>query len=75
MLFGTGVRFLSTLSDANATIGGTRVEVLYAGPQGNFVGLDQVNLRLPRSLAGKGEVDVVLLAEGKEANHVRVSIK
>ena len=75
VLFGTGVRFLSTLSDANATIGGTRVEVLYAGPQGNFVGLDQVNLRLPRSLAGKGEVDVVLLAEGKEANHVRVNIK
>ncbi|MCW5968830.1 MAG: hypothetical protein KIT57_09970 [Blastocatellales bacterium] len=34
--------------------GGTNLEALYAGPQGVFVGLDQINALLPRSLAGRG---------------------
>ncbi|MGH8865388.1 MAG: hypothetical protein ACREVZ_12205 [Burkholderiales bacterium] len=38
------------------------------------VGLDQGNVRLPRILAGRGEVDVVLTADNKAANTVRVAI-
>ena len=38
-------------------------------------GLDQVNLRVPRSLIGRGEVDVVLTVDGKIANTLRVNIK
>jgi uncharacterized protein (TIGR03437 family) len=61
--FGTGLSALSsdrkqlgTLADLKATVEATQVEVNYAGPQGEFVGLDQINLRLPRSLAGSGDV-------------------
>jgi len=56
-------------------IGGQSAEVLYAGPQGAFVGLDQVNLRLARSLAGLGEADLVLTVDGKAANTVRIGIR
>ena len=55
-------------------IGGQTTETLYAGPQGSFVGLDQLNLRVPRSLAGRGEEDVVLTVGGIASNTVRVSI-
>ncbi|MGH9671628.1 MAG: hypothetical protein ACRD44_00470, partial [Bryobacteraceae bacterium] len=41
---------------------------------GEFAGLDQVNLRLSASLAGRGEVDIVLTVDGKTANVVRVNI-
>jgi len=50
-------------------------ETLYAGPQGAYEGLDQLNVRIPRSLAGRGEVDVILNVDGHEANHVKVHIK
>jgi uncharacterized protein (TIGR03437 family) len=75
VLFGTGLRFRSTLSTVKATIGGVNAEVVYAGAQPDFVGLDQVNVLLPRTLIGRGEVDVVLTVEGQVANTTRVSIK
>jgi len=37
--------------------------------------MDQANLRIPRSLVGRGEVDLVLTVDGKAANTVRVNIK
>lgn len=59
-----------------ATIGGTPVMVGFAGAQGGFVGLDQLNLGpLPRSLAGRGEVDVVITVDGKVANTVKINIE
>jgi uncharacterized protein (TIGR03437 family) len=75
LLFGTGIRHRSDLAAVSARIGGEAAEVLYAGPQGDFVGLDQINLRLPRSLAGRGEVGITLLVDGKPANTVQVHIK
>lgn len=75
VLFGTGIRFRSSLSGVAAQIGGMEAQVLFAGPQGDFVGLDQLNLQVPKSLAGRGEVDLVLTVDGKIANTVRVSIK
>jgi uncharacterized protein (TIGR03437 family) len=75
VLFGTGIRFVSALEQVTATIGGENAEVLYAGLQGDFAGLDQVNVRLPRSLATRGEVNVVLSVEGKIANTVTVNIQ
>jgi uncharacterized protein (TIGR03437 family) len=71
LLFGTGIRFRA---NAGASIGGTGSSVLYAGPS-SFVGLDQCNLDLPRSLAGRGEVNVVLTVDGRAANTVRVSFR
>lgn len=75
ILFGTGFRAASSLNNVTARIGGTNAEVLFAGSQGGFAGLDQTNLRIPRSLAGRGEVDVVLTVDGKPANTVRINIK
>lgn len=50
-------------------------QVLLAGAQGDFVGLDQVNVGLSHILTGRGEIDVVLTVDGKVANAVKASIK
>jgi uncharacterized protein (TIGR03437 family) len=75
ILFGTGFRFRSSLAGVTATIGGVGAEVLFAGEQGGFVGLDQANIRIPRSLIGRGEVDVMLRVDGKVTNTLKVNIK
>jgi uncharacterized protein (TIGR03437 family) len=75
VLFGTGIRRRSSLSAVIATIGGAYAEVSFAGAQGDFAGLDQINVLVPRSLAGRGEVDVLLTVEAQMANAVRINIK
>ncbi len=74
VLFGTGWRNYQNLSAVSARIGGVEAPVLFAGTDISFVGVDQVNIRLPRSLIGRGEVDVVLMVGGKTANTVRINI-
>lgn len=75
ILFGTGIRGRSALSNVTATIGGMNALVSYAGAQGDFIALDQANVLIPRSLAGRGEVDVVLTVGGRTTNVVKISIK
>lgn len=75
VLFGTGIRFRSALTGISLRIGGVSVPVLFAGEQGGFVGLDQVNAQLLRSLAGRGTLDAVLTADGKTANTVQINIR
>ncbi len=75
VLFGTGFRKRSALGAVTATIGGTDAEVQFAGAQGGLAGLDQTNLRIPRTLGGRGEVEVILRVDGKAANTVRIAIK
>jgi uncharacterized protein (TIGR03437 family) len=72
-LFGTGIRGRQALEDVHVQIGGMEAEVLYAGPQGSFVGLDQVNVEIPRALAGKGEVEVMLAVGAETSNLVTVA--
>jgi len=73
-LFGTGFRHFSSLSAIAVTIGGIPQSVEFAGPQGTFVALDQLNVRLSRSLAGRGTVDIVVTVDGITANTVTVTI-
>lgn len=75
LLFATGVRGRSNPLSASVNIGGTTLPVEYAGAQNEFVGLDQINVLLPSSLKGKGEVDVSLTIDGVALNTVRVRIK
>lgn len=75
VLFGTGLRGRGSLDAVSAQIGGLNAPVLFAGAQGDFAGLDQVNLHLPRELTGRGVVDVTLTVEGKAANVVQLSIQ
>ena len=72
VLYGTG---LNNAKDVTATIGGVAIPVAYAGPQGAFAGLDQINLALPAALIGKGKVDVVITAAGKPSNPVNIVIQ
>ncbi len=74
-LYGTGIRGRSAQSAASVTIGGVAATVEYADRQPRFEGLDQVNVRVPRSLIGRGVVDLVLVVEGKAANTVQVAFK
>jgi uncharacterized protein (TIGR03437 family) len=75
VLFGTGLRHHQALSMVSVRIGGIEAPVLFAGPQPDLAGLDQINIRLPRSLIGRGEVDLALMVEGLPANKVRINIK
>ena len=74
-LFGTGWRARASLAAVSVKLGGVDGEVQFAGPQGIYVGLDQLNVRLPRDLIGRGEVDINLTVDGKAANAVRVAFK
>lgn len=74
ILYSTGIRSRSALSAVTARIGSENAEVMYAGPQGDFVGLDQINVRVPRAPAGAAEVNVVLTVDGRPANTVTVNI-
>jgi uncharacterized protein (TIGR03437 family) len=75
VLYGTGIRHRKSLADVKVAIGGVDCPVEFAGAQGALVGLDQVNVRLLRSLAGRGESDVVLSVGGQMANMVKIQIK
>ncbi|MBI1761692.1 MAG: hypothetical protein HYR56_09685 [Acidobacteria bacterium] len=75
VLFGTGLRGRSAPEAVTAAIGEEDAEVLFAGAVAGLAGLDQANVRLPRSLAGKGEVSVVLTADNRSTNAVTVNIK
>ena len=72
ILYGTGIRGRSSLSDVSVTIGGIPATVLYAGPQGTYPGLDQVNVLLPQALAGSKQVDVQLKILTDGANTVQL---
>ncbi|HMV81944.1 MAG TPA: hypothetical protein PLD20_00240 [Blastocatellia bacterium] len=73
--FGTGLRNRSSLSAVSCTIGGTDAGVIYAGTQNQFVGVDQANILIPRSVAGRGNIDVQLSVDGKAANTVSINIR
>ncbi|QQS47975.1 MAG: hypothetical protein IPM66_04780 [Acidobacteriota bacterium] len=75
ILYGTGIRFRTDISAVIARIGNTVIPVTYAREQRGFSGLDQVNLLLPKSLAGAGDVDLELIVDGIPANLVRIHIK
>ena len=74
-LFGTGLRYRSSLGAVQLNIGGSVFGVLYAGAAPGYQGLDQINVLLTPSLAGRGTVDITLTADGKKANTVQVTFK
>jgi uncharacterized protein (TIGR03437 family) len=75
ILYGTGIRHRSALGAVSVKVGGLETKTVYAGAQGNYIGLDQINVLLPRSLAGRGETDVVVTVDGLTANPVLVNIR
>ena len=73
VLYGTGLD-AATVANTTVTVNGVSAQVFYAGTQNLFGGLDQVNVLLPSSLAGKGTVEVQLTSNGVAANAVQVVI-
>jgi len=69
VLFGTGIRGLDSTGSTGNNLGKFRISAVangvstllnnrYAGEVQGLVGLDQVNVDLPASLAGKGTIDI-----------------
>ena len=72
-MYGTGIRNAKTVT---VTMGGLSVPVLYYGAAPGYAGEDQVNIGpLPAALAGQGSVNIVLAADGQQANAVTVTIQ
>ena len=72
-LFTTGMRYATTAT--MITLGGTNITPLFVGAQGQFDGLDQVNFQIPLSLAGRGEIDLIIIQDNKNSNAVRFRIR
>lgn len=73
ILYGTGFRNASSHS-IHALIGGSEVPIEYFGATQGFVGLDQINLRLPHSLRGRGLIDVTIVVNGVSSNAVTLDV-
>ncbi len=71
-LYGTGIRGAKSVQ---AYVAGVSVPVAYAGPQGTFAGLDQINITVPSSLAGTGEASLYLIADGQQSNIASLKIQ
>jgi uncharacterized protein (TIGR03437 family) len=57
------------------TIAGIEAPILYAGPQGEFPGLDQINVLPPKALKGRGVVEVQVRVEDSLANPVKIRVE
>jgi uncharacterized protein (TIGR03437 family) len=75
LLFGTGWRQRTALTEVVSTVDGRAFPVSFAGAQGELQGLDQINLRLNDSLRGRGEVNVGVTVEGKVSNTIKLQFK
>jgi len=73
-LYGTGLRYALN-SQFSVSIGGQTVAPSYAGMQGTFAGLDQINIPIPASLAGAGDIAITLTAAGSASNTVHVTVQ
>ncbi len=74
-LYGTGIRNRTSLTKVSCEIGGVTATVEYASDAPGFIGLDQVNVRVPNSLDNRGEVDLVIIVDGKRSQIGRVNIQ
>lgn len=75
ILYGTGLRFRSDLAAAKLFFGDIMTGVLYAGAQGDFVGLDQINVLIPPELTARGDIVIKLEVDGKTSNLLMINLK
>jgi len=75
VLYATGVRHNSGLSNVRVFFNGQAKIPFYAGAQNQFEGLDQINVNLPPVLSGQGPVDVYVTVDGQPSNDVTVVFK
>ena len=82
VIFATGVRGATDDNDdgnvaesVRVLLGGLELVPSYAGSQGDFLGLDQINVEIPRSLIGRGELQFsVAVSGGGASNEAAISV-
>lgn len=72
-LYATGVRHLSSKSAISAEVNGQNAPVEYAGKQGAFSGLDQINVEIPQSLTDGGPLNIQLTVVDNADNITTIS--
>ena len=72
ILYGTGLRNPANLAATRVAFADVSVPVQYAGPQNQFPGLDQINVEIPRSLAGRGTIAISVVVDGVSSNAVQL---
>jgi uncharacterized protein (TIGR03437 family) len=75
VLYGTGIRNRPALSAVTVTVGGVSVPVVYAGPAPGLLGVDQINVSPPASLAHMGTAYVQVAIGSATSNQVTVAIQ
>ncbi len=81
VLFGTGFRNRTSLANVRVKIGEQDTPPEFADAHGTLPGVDQMNVLLPRSLAGRGLVNVELIVGDPDehllptSNVVQISVK
>jgi len=75
VLFATGLANRSSLAGVSVQVGGVNLAPVYAGAQGVYPGLDQVNVLLPATLKGKGTVSVTVTVDGSVSNAVAIAVQ
>jgi len=68
LLYGTGIRHVSSIAAVDVKVGNIDAPVHYAGAQQQFAGLDQVNVALPVALEGRGQLVVTITVDGQTTN-------
>jgi len=74
ILYGTGIRGAAQ-ANVSVKIGNVDAPVLYAGPQGYYSGLDQLNVTLPSALKGRGQMVVTVTVSGQAANMTQLAFR
>ncbi len=80
-LFATGLNAANPTGNTvevyaqSSTLGSISLKVEYAGPQGYYLGLDQINVVLPAALNGAGDVQVFVQMGPAQSNSVLVRIR
>ena len=75
VLYGTGFRNRSSLDRVRVSLRGLDIPVLYAGPQGQFPGLDQINIGpLPPGLRGAGQLAFQVEVDAELSNRVTIDV-
>ena len=72
VLYGTGIRGRSAIANVTCTVGAIPLPVVFAGTQTQYPGLDQVDVLLPPTLAGSGQVNVTVTVDNQISNVVTI---